>query len=121
MKKQRGIALTGVIFWGMIVAAVIMLAVKVLPDVVDYYKIKKSVKSTAINATGKTVAQIREVYGKYAEVENVKEITPADLDITKEGGEVVISFAYERRIPLFYNISLLINFGGTSAGHDKGE
>jgi hypothetical protein len=121
MKKQRGIALTGVIFWGIILAAVVMLTVKVLPDVVDYYKIKKSVKSTAINATGKTVVQIREAYSKYAEVENIQALNPADLDITKEGGEIVISFAYERRIPLFYNVSLLINFEGTSAARDKGE
>jgi hypothetical protein len=121
MKNQRGIALTSVIFWGFILAILVMLTVKVLPDVVDYYKIKKSVKSTAANASGKTVPEIRNIYSKYAEVENVNEITPADLDITKESGEIVISFAYERRIPLFYNVSLLINFEGTSAGREKGE
>lgn len=121
MKNQRGIALTSLLFWGIILAIVAMLTVKVLPEVVDYYKIKKSVKSTAINSIGKTVPEIRTIYSKYAEVENIQQITPADLDITKEGGDVVISFAYERRIPLVYNVSLLITFVGSSAGREKGE
>ena len=121
MRNQRGIALTSMIFWGIVLAIIAMLAVKVMPEVVDYYKIKKSIKSTAINSSGKTVPEIRSIYSKYAEVENIQQITPADLDITKEGGDVVITFAYERRIPLIYNVSLLINFQGSSAGNDKGE
>jgi hypothetical protein len=121
MKNQRGIALTSVIYWGVVLAILAMLTVKVLPEVLDYYKIRKSVKSTALNSSGKTVPEIRTIYSKYAEVENIQALTPADLDITKEGGEVVISFAYERRIPLIYNVSLLINFEGTSAGREKGE
>jgi hypothetical protein len=121
MKNQRGIALSGLIFWGIVLAAVAMLTIKVLPEVLDFYKIKKSVKSTAINSSGKTVPEIRTIYSKYAEVENIQTITPADLDVSKESGEVVISFAYEKRIPLFYNVSLLINFEGSSAGREKGE
>jgi hypothetical protein len=121
MRNQRGIALTSLIYWGILLGILAMLAVKILPDVVDYYKIKKSVKSTAVNSTGKTVQEIRTIYSKYAEVENVQEITPADLDITKESGDVVISFAYERRIPLAYNVSLLIRFEGSSSGREKGE
>jgi len=37
-----------------------------------------------------------------------------DLDISKEQGEVVIAFAYSRKIPLFGNVSLCLDFeGGT--------
>ena len=38
-------------------------------------------------------------------------------DISKDGNGVVISFGYERRIPLFYNISLVIDFEGSSSGN----
>ena len=117
-QRQRGVALSGLIFWGIIIAVVAMLGIKVAPEVIDYYKIKKSVKSTALNASGKTVPEIRSAYDKYAEVEHIKTITPADLDISKEGNDVVIAFAYEKRIPLFYNVSLLIDFEGSSSGRD---
>ncbi len=43
-------------------------------------------------------------------------ITAQDLDISKEGNDVVIGFAYPKKIPLFSNVSLLIEFAGTSGG-----
>ncbi|MBV5337727.1 MAG: DUF4845 domain-containing protein, partial [Deltaproteobacteria bacterium] len=66
------------------------------------------------NASGKTVAEIRTSFSKYAEVDHIQAITPADLDISKEGNRVVIAFAYEKRVPLFPNVSLLIEFQGAS-------
>ncbi len=118
MNNQRGVALSGLMFWGIVIAVVSMLGIKVAPEVIDYYKIKKSVKSTAANSTGKSVAEIRNAYSKYQEIEHIKTVTPADLDISKEGNEIVIAFAYEKRIPLFANVSLLIDFEGSSSGRD---
>jgi len=118
MNKQRGVALSGLMFWGVIIAAVALLVIKVMPEVIDYYKINKSVKSTAANASGKTVGEIRIAYSKYAEIEHIQTISPADLDISKEGSSVVIGFSYEKRIPLFANVSLLIDFQGSSSGRE---
>ena len=118
MNKQRGLALSGLIFWGVIVALVALLVIKVVPEVIDYYRIDKSVKSTAANASGKTVGEIRIAYSKYAEIEHIQTITPADLDISKEGSNVVIVFSYEKRIPLFANVSLLIDFQGSALGRE---
>ena len=115
MNKQRGVALSGLMFWGIIISVVAMLGIKVAPEVIDYYKIKKIVASTAANASGKTVPEIRAIFGKYADVDHIQTITGADLDISKEGNEVIIAFAYEKRIPLFMNVSLLIDFQGSSA------
>ena len=59
MDKQRGVALSGLLIWGVIIAIVALLGIKVAPEVIDYYKIKKGVTATAANANGKTVAEIR--------------------------------------------------------------
>ena len=118
VNKQRGVALAGVLVWGFIISLVAVLAMKVVPEYVTYFKILKDVKAVALNSSGKTVPEIRASFAKYMEVEHVSTITPADLDISKEGNTIVIAFAYEKRIPLFYNISLLIDFEGSSAGHD---
>ena len=118
MKKQLGVAISGLLMWGVLIAIVAMLGIKVAPEVIDYYKIKKGVTATAANANGKTVAEIRAIYGKYAEVDHTQTVSPADLDISKEGGEVVIAFSYEKQIPLFANVSLLIEFEGSSSGQE---
>lgn len=116
MKYQRGVTLSGLMVWGFIIAMVALLGIKVAPEVIDYYKIKKIVTSTAANSSGKTVPEIRAIFGRYADVDHIQTITAADLDISKEGNEVVIAFAYESRIPLFLNVSLLIDFQGSSSG-----
>lgn len=118
MKRQRGVAISGLLIWGVIIAMVALLGIAVAPDVIDFYKIKKGVAATAANANGKTVSEIRAMYSKYAEVDHTQTLSPADLDISKEGGEVVIAFAYEKRIPLFANVSLLIEFQGSSSGQE---
>jgi hypothetical protein len=118
MNKQRGLALSGLLFWGVIIGLGSLLVIKVMPELIDYYKINKSVKSTAASASGLTVGEIRTAYSKYAEIEHIQTITPADLDISKEGASVIIGFSYEKRIPLFANVSLLIDFQGSSSGRE---
>ncbi|WP_263772504.1 DUF4845 domain-containing protein [Propionivibrio soli] len=118
MKNQRGVALSGVLFWGIVIALLAVLGMKVVPEYVDYFKVVKSVKSIAADSSGKTVPEIRAAFDRYADVNYLKDIKGTDLDISKDGNRVVIAFAYERRIPLFYNVSLLIDFEGSSAGRD---
>ncbi|MBL8418370.1 MAG: DUF4845 domain-containing protein, partial [Dechloromonas sp.] len=37
MKYQRGVALSGLIFWGIIIALVAILGMKVAPTTIEYY------------------------------------------------------------------------------------
>ncbi len=119
MNKQRGVTISGLMVWGIIISLVAVLGMKVVPEYIAYYKIVKSVKSVAANASGKTVAEIRSAYDKYADVNVIDTITAADLDISKEGNDVVVAFAYDKKIPLFYNVNLLIEFSGSSSGRDR--
>jgi hypothetical protein len=116
MNNQRGVALSGLLVWGIIIALVAVLGMKVGPEYLDYFKILKSVKSISTGAASQTVPEIRAAYDRYADVNYISTLKGVDLDISKENNNVVISFAYERRIPLFYNVSLVIDFEGSSSG-----
>lgn len=118
MTNQRGVAISGLLFWGIVIAVVAMLGIRVAPEYMTYFKIVKATKAVAQNSSGKTVPEIRASFAKYLEVEHVSAIAPADLDISKEGNEVVIGFAYQSRVPLVYNLSLLIDFEGSSSGRE---
>lgn len=121
MNRQRGLALSALLLWGVLIALVSILAIRILPEVIDYYKIRQAVKAVAADAGSKTVPEIRQAFGKYIEVEHVQTLAPADLDIFKEDNQVVIAFSYERRIPLLANVSLLIDFSGSSTGRSRGQ
>ncbi len=116
MNRQRGVSLTGLLLVGGLLFFLAVLGMKVAPDVLGYFNIVKNVKATAYDPglTGASVPQIRNAYLKRIQVTGGSDILPEDLEITKEGNEVVISFAYSKKIPLFANVSLLIDFEGSS-------
>lgn len=116
MKYQRGIALSGLIFWGIVFILVAVLGMKVAPSVIEYSKILKDVKATSAKmGPDSTVADVRSTFDRFAEIDML-EFSAKELEISKNGGKIVIEFAYEKRIPLFWNVSLLIDYKGSSSG-----
>ena len=116
MKYQRGVALSGLIFWGVIFVLVAVLGMKVAPTALEYYKILKDCKAVVAQASpDATVADVRKSFDKFAEVDHLVDFRSNQLDISKEGGKIVIEFGYEKRIPLFWNVSLLIDYKGSTA------
>jgi hypothetical protein len=123
MRTQRGIGFFGVLVLLIAIVFVAVIGMKVAPAYIEYFTIKKAV--TGMVESGElrnaTVADVRKAFDRRAIVDEISSIGPNDLEITKEGSEIVIGFAYEKRIPLFYNISVLIDFQGSSKrGSTKG-
>jgi hypothetical protein len=115
MRNQRGIALSGLIFWSVVLILLAVLAMKVVPTTVEYFKIVKATQAVVKNASpDATVLQLREAFQKYAEVDDIK-LPARELEIYKDRGQLVIEFSYEKRIPLFANVSLLIDYRGSTA------
>lgn len=117
MKFQRGLSLNALMLGGAVLALIALLGMKSLPPWIEYGNTLKAIKGTAGDSGLKTatVAQVRAAYAKRAEMDDIKSVTPADIEITKEGGELVITFAYQSKVPLFKNVSLVFDFEGSSA------
>ncbi|MDI6749328.1 MAG: DUF4845 domain-containing protein [Rhodocyclaceae bacterium] len=113
--KQRGMSLSGLLLAAFVVALLALLGMKVIPEYIEYRQVVASIKKVTQAAGPETsVRQIREAFDRQANVDYISAITGADLDITKEAGQIVVSFSYEKRIPLFANVSLLLDFSGSS-------
>jgi hypothetical protein len=116
MKNERGVALSGLLFWSIVIILVAVLGMKVAPTFIEYQKILKDIKATAAKAgPDSTVSDVRNSFDRFADIDAL-DFKGNQLDITKENGKVVISFEYEKRIPLFWNVSLVIDYKGSSAG-----
>lgn len=117
MNRQRGVSLSGLMVAVVILIFVALMGMKVFPSVTEYLQIKKAIKSVAQSGELKSasVAEVRKAFSKYQEIDNFKKVGPADIDVTKEGGELLITFAYQDKIPLFANVSLLIDYEASSA------
>lgn len=111
-KYQRGISLTGLIVVLAILGFVAIIAAKTVPVYAEYSAVKDAVK--AAKETGGTVRDMQVTFDKNADINDIEAIGGRDLVISKETGETEISFEYERRVPLFGNASLLLEFAGTT-------
>jgi len=115
MKHQGGLSLSGLLVAAVVLVMVAMLGMKLVPEFIEYYQIVKTVKKVAQEpAAASSIQEVRRAFDRQATVDGISAITSQDLEITKEGGQVVVSFAYERRVPLLANVSLLLEFNGSS-------
>ena len=121
--KQRGVSFLVVFLIFVVVALVAVGAMKILPAYSEFQTTKKAINGVA-GSEGRTgsVTEIRKAFDRRAGVDNISAVTGADLEVGKDGGEVVISFAYSKKIPLFSNVSVVIDFAASTApggGADK--
>jgi hypothetical protein len=103
------VLLVGIVF-------VAIIGMKLAPAYIEYYTVKKAIAGMTQSGElrGGTVADVRKAFDRRSAIDDITAVRPEDLEITKEGNDIVVSFAYEKRIPLFYNISVLIDFAGSS-------
>jgi hypothetical protein len=114
-RKQAGVSLSGLLTWAVVIAMVALLGMKVIPVVIEYFHIIAAVKAVSNDPGAMTsVAEARKAFERRQTIDDFTSVNPQDLDITKDGGDLVVSFAYEKRVPLVANVSLLIYFEGSS-------
>jgi hypothetical protein len=112
--KQTGVSLSGLIVVFVILIFVALLGMKVGPAVAEFYTAKKHIKTIAQEKRTASVADIRKSWDQRTMIDEVKAVSASDLEITKDGGDVVISFAYKKEVPLFANVGLYIDFAANS-------
>ena len=109
---QRGITFLGLLFVGGILAVSGVIAAQVVPTLIELQAIHKAAKKAA--AEGGTVADIRAVFDRAAAIDDIKSIEGKDLNVTKVGEKVVVSFAYQREIHLAGPAWLTLKYEGST-------
>ncbi len=121
--KQRGVSFPVIFLIGVVVALGAIGAMKIGPAYLDFATAKKAIAAVAASESrAGSVSDVRKAFERQADIDNITVVTPGELEISKDGGDLVISFAYTQKIPLFANVSLLIDFAASTApggGVDK--
>lgn len=117
LDRQRGVSLVGLIMGLFVVVIVGIFGMKLIPKYIEYFKIKAAVVAIAADKsrTG-SVIDIKKAFDARSTIDDIESVKPDDLDISKEGGQVVIGFAYRKEVPLAGNVGVYIDFKGDSKG-----
>ena len=114
-RRQRGMTLFGLMFWAIVIGAVSYVGLRVFPTVNEYLTIKRAIEKVAASSPN-TVAEVRAAFERQKDIEySISSISGKDLEVTKENEKIVIAFAYDKEIPLYGAVYLLIKYEGRSS------
>lgn len=109
---QRGVTLFGLMFWALLVGFFAYLLIRTFPTVNEYLTIKSTVEAIA-RAQPATVAEVRTAFDRQKDIEySITSISGKDLVVTKENDRVVLAFAYDKLVPIYGPVYLLIKYEG---------
>ena len=111
-RRQQGTTLVGLIVMLSLFGLVAVLGLKVIPTVIEFMSIKKAI--LAAKADGKTPAEVRASFDRQVSVGYIDSISSKDLDVVKDGDELDINVAYQKKIPLIGPTWLLIDYSATT-------
>ena len=115
--KQRGLSFSGFIFGAVILVLAITTGMKLIPAYMQDAKIGNLFTVIANDPEMQKASprDIRMSFSKRASIDSVTAINAEDIEITSNGGRLVLSASYAVKIPLAGNVSLYLDFSPTSA------
>jgi len=109
--RQRGLSFLGLLVIGGLLAVIGVITAQVVPTVIEY----QAVINAANKASGgNSVAEVRNIFDKVAAVDDIKSITGKEIEVSKEGEKIVVSFSYQREIHLAGPGYLTLKYSGRS-------
>ena len=109
--KQQGISFIGILFVGGVLAFSGVIAAQVFPTLIEFQAITKAASKAK---DGNSVAEVRSIFDKAGQIDDIKSISGKDLDVSKEGDKTVVSFAYNKEIHIGGPVYLLLKYTGKS-------
>lgn len=108
---QRGISFIGLLFVAVVLVCVGVVMAQVIPTVIEYQAIDKAANKAK---DGNSVPEARAIFDRAQVTDDFHSVSSKDLDVKKVGDKLVVSYAYEREIPLVGPAFLLLRYKGQS-------
>jgi Tfp pilus assembly protein FimT len=112
---QRGVTILGLLMVLVLFIVVALFAMKVVPSFLEFRTAKTAIEMVARST--QNPAEVRRAFEARAAIDNIGSIRPQDLEVSREGNQVVIAFAYRKEVPLFGPVGLYIDYAANSKGN----
>ncbi len=116
MMRQKGLTLSGFVMWLIVLAFAALLGFKLGPPYFEFWTIQKQLQAIAGESEVRS-GQRRDVESAFVRrsmIEDIKSVKPADLQIARDGDQVVISAEYTVCVPVIANIRACMDFNPSS-------
>lgn len=112
MHRQRGLGWFGLLCVLAVIGFIAIVVVKTLPLYLNQMKVASGVHATATDPeNGKAdVHSLRKELQKYWDINDVDYLTVSEIEVKRTNTGRFLSYDYEAREHLFYNIYIVIEF-----------
>jgi Domain of unknown function (DUF4845) len=113
--RQRGLTMTGFIFTAIVAVAVVIIGFRVMPSYIEYYTVRKVLAKTLEDSKqGFTLYQFRQAFDLKASADYIDSVRGSDIEVAKDGNNLVATATWTKTLPLVGNVSLLLEFEATA-------
>jgi hypothetical protein len=112
--REQGLSLLGLIAVLFVVVAIALLAMRIIPSFLEFRTAKTAIELIAPSA--QSPAEARRAFENRAAIDDITTIQAKDLEISREGNQLVIAFAYRKEVRLFGPVGLYIDYAANSKG-----
>ncbi|MDO8342245.1 MAG: DUF4845 domain-containing protein [Cellvibrio sp.] len=114
IRRQRGL---GMLQWALVIAVAgffLLFAFKVIPLYAENRYVESALRSLETGGEQleqMTDAEIKSKLGKFYTINNVRSIGPTEsIKVERDSENALVTVDYETRVPLFWNIDLVVSF-----------
>ncbi|MCI0749367.1 MAG: DUF4845 domain-containing protein [Nevskiales bacterium] len=110
--QQRGLGLWGWIFVLGVIGGVTLVALRLVPFYFNELAIMKSVRTVAQNPGNSQLSaqELRKILQKHWSIEGITTLRVDEIRVASTANGRVVSYDYEVRAPLLYNLSIVAHF-----------
>lgn len=116
-RQQRGVTFVGMIFIAGLIVIGAILGLKLVPAYIEYATIKSTLRELARSPDARSGSprDLQVAFNKRAQIDDIRVVTGDDIEVSKEGDQVILTAAFSTKVQLFGNLSACIDFVATSA------
>lgn len=115
--RQRGLTILGFILVAAVVIFFAMVGFRVVPSYVEYYSVRKSLDDTMRGggADPSNPQAFRSELARRLQTSYVENVKATDAVLVRNGNQITAELAWERRLHMFGNAYILLEFEAASS------
>lgn len=112
LASQRGLTFGSMLLLLILVTPAAGITLKLVPVYVDHNFLVSSTRNLVEtrSSTSLTQTMLRQEVAESMRINNIRHIDPRSITLTHISGRPQVRIRYERRVPLIYNIDLIVSF-----------
>ncbi len=115
-RKQNGLSIIGFLFVAVVLVIFAMVGFRVAPAYIEYYSVQKALQRALDESKDRGSArEIQNAFQRFADSGYIESVRGADIEVTREGNEIVASVSWTRKLHMVANASLFLEFEAVAA------